>query len=157
MAYCSKCGESIGDNAQFCSACGMPASINDHQPESKNEQSSSKLTPNVAAALAYLGFLLTGIIFLVVEPYRNDRFIKFHAFQSILFTAVLIAIEIVWNNVSLMFVIEFGRLYPFFKMIDSLIFLAAFLFWLYLMHKAYNNENYRIPVIGSMASKQAEK
>jgi uncharacterized membrane protein len=42
-------------------------------------------------------------------------------------------------------------------MLDNLYFLAVFLFWLYLMYKAYNNEAYMIPVLGAMASKQAQK
>jgi uncharacterized membrane protein len=157
MAFCSKCGMTVGENAKFCGACGMPVSGPAIPSAPKEARSFAGLAPNVAGALAYVGFILTGIIFLVIEPYRNDRFIKFHAFQSILFTAVLIAAGIILSNVSLMFLIAFGRLYPLFQMIDNLCFLAVFLFWLYLMHRAYNNETYMIPVIGAMASKQAEK
>jgi uncharacterized membrane protein len=157
MAYCSKCGVIVGENAKFCGACGTSVSSVAIPSEPKSERSLARLSPNAAGALSYVGFLLTGIIFLVIEPYRNDRFIKFHAFQSILFSAAIIAGGIILRNMSLMFVIRFGQLYALFQMIDNLYFLAVFLFWLYLMHRAYNNESYMIPVIGPMALKQAGK
>ena len=157
MAFCSKCGMTVEANAKFCGNCGTSVSGAAIPSAPMNERSSAGLAPNVAGALSYAGFLLTGIIFLVVEPYRKERFIKFHAFQSVLFTAAIIAAGIIWSNVSLLVMIAFGRLYPLFQMLDNLYFLAVFLFWLYLMYKAYNNEAYMIPVIGAMASNQAEK
>jgi hypothetical protein len=47
--------------------------------------SSGVMATNVAGALAYLGGFITGIIFLVVDPYKSNSFIRFHAYQSILF------------------------------------------------------------------------
>ena len=41
------------------------------------------LDENVVAALCYLAFVLTGILFLVIEPYNRNPTIRFHAFQSI--------------------------------------------------------------------------
>ena len=43
------------------------------------------MTNNVAGALAYLFAPLGGVLFLVLEPYNKDRFVRFHAFQSIFF------------------------------------------------------------------------
>ena len=41
------------------------------------------MTDNVASALCYaLGFI-TGILFLVLAPYNQNRMVRFHAFQSI--------------------------------------------------------------------------
>ena len=49
-----------------------------------------KLDPNVAAALAYLGGVLSGIVFLVLE--KQNRYVRFHAMQStITFLLVLVA------------------------------------------------------------------
>ena len=39
------------------------------------------LTPNVAGALAYLVGAITGILFLVIDPFKTDRFVRFHAFS----------------------------------------------------------------------------
>ena len=52
---------------------------------------------NLAAALSYaLGFI-TGILFLVLEPYKNNRFVRFHAIQSIIFSVACVAFSIVWS------------------------------------------------------------
>jgi uncharacterized membrane protein len=37
----------------------------------------------------------------------------------------------------------------------SLIRLAMFACWIFLMYKAYNNEEFKLPVIGDLAAKQA--
>ena len=51
---------------------------------------------NVIAALTYLLGFVTGIIFLFLEPYNQDEFIRFHARQSIGFSVAWFAIEIVF-------------------------------------------------------------
>ncbi len=60
------------------------------------------LTPNVAGALTYLVGAITGILFLVIDPFKTDRFVRFHAFQSIFFNLAWIAFWIVWTIVGLM-------------------------------------------------------
>src|SRR3954462_10811716 len=50
-------------------------------------KSSTGLDANIAALLAYLFGLLSGIIFYVIE--KDSKFVKFHAMQSILFNAVV--------------------------------------------------------------------
>ncbi len=114
------------------------------------------MAPNVAGLLAYILGFITGILFLVLEPYKNDRFVRFHAFQSIFFNVALIVFWILWSILSLILgVISFGFLGILMSLIAMLIFLAVFLFWLFLMYKAYNNERYMIPFIGEHALKQA--
>jgi uncharacterized membrane protein len=54
------------------------------------------LEPNVAAALAYVLGLVTGVLFLVIGPYKKDKYVRFHAFQSIFFNIVGIGVWIVW-------------------------------------------------------------
>lgn len=57
----------------------------------------SGLAPNLAGELAYVLGLITGIVFLVLEPYKHDRFVRFHAIQSILFCVAAIAFSIAWH------------------------------------------------------------
>ena len=44
------------------------------------------LTENLAGALAYLTFI-PAVVFLVVEPYKKNRFVRFHSVQCLLFWA----------------------------------------------------------------------
>jgi uncharacterized membrane protein len=57
------------------------------------------MADNVASTLCYVLGLITGIIFLVLEPYSKNRAIRFHAFQSIFLNLVVIVIEIVFGIV----------------------------------------------------------
>jgi uncharacterized membrane protein len=113
------------------------------------------LTPNIAGALAYsLGFI-TGIIFLVIEPYRRDRFVRFHAMQSILYSAACIVFSIAWSIAVGILMSITGWIAFAVLPIRLLISLGFFLLWLYLMYQAYSQREFRIPIIGAIAAKQA--
>jgi uncharacterized membrane protein len=45
-------------------------------------QTSLGLNENLEAALCYVGFWMTGLLFLFIE--KNNRFVQYHAMQSIL-------------------------------------------------------------------------
>ena len=88
---------------------------------------------NVAAALCYaLGFI-TGILFLVLEPYNKNRNIRFHAFQSIFMSVFFAIVHYV------VFLCRHGEL-GFLFLLSPLISLAFFILWLFMMYKAYNNQ-----------------
>ena len=114
------------------------------------------LEENVVAAVCYVGFVLTGILFLVIEPYNHNPTVRFHAFQSIFFWLAVIIGGMVLSMVS--FVI---LALPFVGWIISFLlslayWLGALVLWLYLMYKAYNRERVVLPVIGPWAEKQAQ-
>ena len=162
MAFCSKCGSAVSEGASFCSVCGSPASATGAQatppvPPIPAGAAGAGLSSNVAAALSYLAGFITGIIFLVVEPYRRDQFVRFHALQSIGFSVAIVILEIVWSLIVSVGFLSFGFLFAIVGLVGFVIWLAVIGFWLFLMYKAYSNETYMIPAIGEWASKQAEK
>ena len=164
MAFCGNCGAVLGAEAAFCGSCGrqvaaaaqaspMPASAPVAGP---GTAAASGLTPNLAGALTYALGILTGVLFLVLEPYRNDRFVRFHAMQSILFTAACVAFSIAWIIMwGILFSIT-GYLALVAVPLRLLISLGIFAFWLFLMYQAYNQREYRIPFIGAIAARQVE-
>jgi len=108
----------------------------------------------VAATLAYVLGFITGIIFLILEPYKNDRFVRFHAMQSILFSGACVVFSIAWSIVwGILFSIS-GYLVFLALPLRLLISLGFFLLWLFVMYQAYNQREYRIPFIGALAAKQ---
>ncbi len=159
MAACPKCGSVIAENASFCSVCGSPVSFAGNPvapPPPPPPSASAGLTTNVAGALCYLLAFVTGIIFLVLEPYNRNPFVRFHAFQAIFFGVVVLVFNIVWSHMFLG-VLSFGFFWTIFSLIGTLVYLGLILLWLFLMYKAYNNEKFLLPVIGDMAARQAEK
>jgi len=114
------------------------------------------MASNVAGLLTYILGFITGIIFLVIEPYKNDKFVRFHAFQSIFFNVALIVFWIAYTIVaSVLGVVSLGILAMAMGLLSLLIALAVLAYWIFLMYKAYNNELYKIPFIGDLAAKQA--
>jgi len=102
---------------------------------------SSGLESNIAAALAYLPIL--AIVWLLVEPYSKDRFIKFHSIQSIALAVVCIGLSIVLLIIPIIGWI----LLPF---VELGIFVAAVI----CAVKAFQKEKFKLPVIGDFAEKQ---
>ena len=99
------------------------------------------------AALAYLGFFVTGILFLFVEPYNQDDFIRFHARQSIGFSIAWFAVYIVF---SVFIAVLPGPLKAILVLLEMLVNLGFAIFWVILMYKAYNGERYRIPELADI-------
>jgi uncharacterized membrane protein len=100
--------------------------------------STTRLEPNVAGLLCYLAGWVTGIIFLILEP--KNKFIRFHAMQSIVTFGFLTIASIVLS--ALPFVGDFFAL---------AIGILIFILWIILMVKAYQGELYKLPVAGNIA------
>jgi uncharacterized membrane protein len=116
---------------------------------------SAGLTDNAAGALCYLFGLITGILFLVLAPYNQNRNIKFHAFQSIFFHLGWIAAWILLTIVTLsLHVIPImGAMLS--LLLHFCLWVGGIVLWFYLMFKTYNGERIVLPIIGPMAEKQA--
>lgn len=102
---------------------------------------------NVIAALTYLLGFVTGIIFLYLEPYNQDEFIRFHARQSIGFSVAWFAIAVVFGVFMAVLPHGLGAVLNF---ILTLIDIALAVFWVVLMYKAYTGERYRIPELADI-------
>jgi uncharacterized membrane protein len=166
MAFCAKCGASLKEGMSFCGSCGAPVGAAGGSPApapvtgggaiSPATASSAPMASNVAALLTYVLGLITGIIFLVIEPYNKDKFVRFHAFQSIFLNVAWIVFWIALNIVgAILSKISFGLFGFVMLIVDMVLGLGFLLLWLFLMFKAYNNEKYMLPIIGSIAAQQA--
>ena len=105
---------------------------------------SSGLQPNLAGALAYFLGPITGVLFLQIE--KENKFVRFHAMQSTIVFGGLLVVQLVLGFIPIL-----GWA------VGSILSLAAIVLWLFLMYKAFNSEEYELPVIGDIARKQLEK
>jgi len=116
------------------------------------------MADNVASALCYaLGFI-TGIIFLVIAPYNQNRTVRFHAFQSIFAFGGLFVIRIVLGMVLAPILFHgfyYGGLWAVWGLIWTLFGLACFVLWVYMLVQTYQGKTIVLPVVGPMAQKQA--
>jgi uncharacterized membrane protein len=100
------------------------------------------------AALTYLLGFVTGVIFLYLEPYDKDEFVRFHARQSIVFSIACFVLNII---LSVFAAVLPGPLGGIVRFLQSLINLGLAIYWVYLMFKAYKGERYRIPELADWA------
>ena len=107
---------------------------------------------NVIAALTYLLGFVTGLIFLYLEPYNQDEFIRFHARQSIGFSVAWFAIGVVFGVFISVLPHGLGAILSF---ILTLIDIALAVYWVFLMYKAYSGERYRIPELADVVDSVA--
>ncbi len=138
MAFCTGCGNEVPAGAAACPGCGK-STAGVAVPSSA---STGGLTDNVAAALAYL--FIPAIIFLVIEPYNKNRFVRFHSFQSLFYTVACIVVHFVLALIPLINLIAV----PLFA-------LGTFVLWIVLVLKAFQGQKFKLPVIGDIAEQQA--
>ena len=137
-------------------------------PPPRASQTGSGLEPNIAAALSYIW--IVGVIFYLLE--KENRFIRFHAMQSILFGIA--------NSVLMIVLVVVGMILTFISigasaavggglgsLMGLLVWLIWMLFWLIAMAlfvglifaavKAYQGQKFKLPIIGNMAEKIVNK
>jgi len=102
------------------------------------------LTPTAAAAIAYLTFI-PAIVMLVIEPYKRDNFVRFHAWQCI----VLSGVSLIGGEV--LKVLGHMGMWWFMAGIHAMFHIILFIFWLVAIIKASQGERYGIPIVGEIA------
>ena len=145
MAFCNMCGAQIADGTTTCAACAGRAPAASAPPVAN----AGGLADNVAGMLAYIT-IIPAIIFLVMEPYNRNRFIRFHSWQCLFFTAALFVLHV---GLSIVTFVPFLALITF--PLHVLISLGGFVLWIVLLLKANQGQMYKLPVIGDLAEKQA--
>jgi uncharacterized membrane protein len=116
-------------------------------------KTSMGLETNLAALLCYLGNIVVcctipilSTVFFFTE--KENRFIRFHAMQSILLFGVAFVIRLLIGIVSLVLSIGIGRI----ALVPGMLVGLAYLVVLVLCAiKAYQGEWYKLPVIGDIA------
>lgn len=153
MAFCPNCGAQV--SGTFCQNCGTSitggtaaAGAGASYVPPATPVAAPGLTENVASALCYLFGLVTGIIFLLIAPYNQNKLIRFHAFQSIF---MHVAFIVLWILFSMMSLLTHGIGF----LLSPLFILLAVGVWLYMLFTAYNGKKVKLPVIGDLAEKQA--
>ncbi len=107
-------------------------------------KTSTGLQENVAGALCYLAGLVTGIVFLVLE--KENRFVRFHAIQSIVVSVALMVVMIVLGFIPII-----GWV------INMLLGIGVFILWIVMMLNAYRGRMMKLPVAGNIAESQTNK
>jgi uncharacterized membrane protein len=101
------------------------------------ETTSLGMRARTAGLLCYLFGWVSGLIFFLLE--KENRFVRFHAMQSILFFGILTILGWVFSHL------------PFLGFMGAVIGLVMFIGWIVMMIKAHRGEYYKIPLFGDLA------
>jgi uncharacterized membrane protein len=143
---CSNCNAPMPDVSAYCPSCGRSVAQEFNAIDSRDK---------LLAVLAYIG-LLPAIILLLIPMFRSDRFVRFHAWQSVLFSLssmlLGLALRLLFVMLSLL---PLGFLLAWLSLgIGSL---AIFMLWIVLVVKAAQGQRYELPVIGPLAEQFASR
>lgn len=94
------------------------------------------IPPGIAAAATYFFAFVGGLVMLAIE--KEDRFVRFHAAQSIVFWVCAIPIALLSGI----------------PVIGAILGFAFFVVWIFLMYQAWTNKEFEIPYLGAIARKQ---
>ena len=108
------------------------------------------LPENIAGLLSYVLCWVSGIVFLVCE--KENKFVRFHALQSILTFGSLSILNII---------LGFLRVIPLigwiFALASGVVWIVMLVAWIWLMYTAYKGQTFKVPVVGDVAWDQINK
>ncbi len=154
MPFCSQCGNQVSDHDIYCGRCGrrQPGS-GAANPGTASAQPDplAGVSPRTASILCYIPAVgwICAVIVLASLKFRNDRAVRFHAFQGIyLFVATLIADFVIRPMFWLM--PNDLHLYQ----LVQLVLIGASIF---MMVKASHDETYSLPLFGELAQRSVSE
>jgi uncharacterized membrane protein len=144
------CGAQVADGTTTCATCAGRVATAPAVPQA----SAGGMTDNVAGMLAYIT-IIPAIIFLVMEPYNKNRFVRFHAWQNIFLClgAFVCWIALFIISAVLAFIPILGHLIAF--LLWAVLSVGLLVAWIIVLIKANQGQMYKLPVVGDLAEKQA--
>lgn len=152
--FCSKCGAENAEGARFCSKCGAELGVSG--ATGTGAETSVGMSPNVAGLLCYVLGWITGIVFMVLE--KKSKFVKFHAWQSIVTFGALTVVQIILAIIGLIAAVTLSLgLALVVHVLSVIVWVITVGLWIALMILAYQGREWKVPLAGDWAEKQAQK
>ena len=144
MPFCTQCGNPVTGYDQFCWRCGTRQPAATAPPPGQDPLAG--VSPRTASVLSYIPGVgwIACIIWLASDRFRQNRTVRFHAFQGLyLFVAWLM-------NAWVIRPLSFLSMH---LQIDKMIDLALIIMWIFMMIKASHDETYSLPLFGELAQR----
>jgi len=144
MPFCTRCGNPVTARDQFCWRCGG------RQPSATvatpGQDPLVGISPRTAAILSYVPGIgwIACIVWLASDRFRQDRTVRFHAFQGLYLFVAWLMNDWVIHPIC--------RISPHFE-IDKLIGLVLLIMSIFMMIKAAHDKAYSLPLFGELAAR----
>ena len=119
------------------------------------EESSTGLTPRVAAVLAYLAGPFSGVLLLLAE--RTSGYVRFHAWQSVLGLGALGIVVVMLLGLAFASLVVSARAFFVLYLVAGLVWAAWVVGWVICMVQAFNGRRWKLPIAGAYAERFSAK
>jgi uncharacterized membrane protein len=149
MPYCTQCGTQVADSARYCGTCGAPQAVQAPSASSDFLGGISRRTASILCYIPFFGWIFA-IIVLASDRFRDDREIRFHAFQGLyLFVAWLLVDQVIqpW----------FGHWPGAAALPGKILQLGILAAWIVMLVKTSRDEFFSLPLFGDLAEKSVSE
>jgi uncharacterized membrane protein len=150
--FCPRCGRPVREGTSFApDPKEFPQAAGEEELEEQRRRELPPVGPTdrYVGALAYFTFI-PALVFIFLKQFQQRKFVRFHAFQSVFFWGLVIAML-----VAGFFTASLGWLILW-LVIGALVLLALFFVWVVLSIKALQGEYFELPWLGALAEQQAD-
>jgi uncharacterized membrane protein len=119
------------------------------------EESSTGLTPRVAAVLAYLAGPFSGALVLLAE--RTSGYVRFHAWQSVIGLGGLGLVVALLLGVAFASVIVSATAFRSLLTLSWIVWVLWILVWAVCVVKAFGGRRWKLPIAGAYAERLASR
>jgi len=166
---CPQCHAEMPYDVSFCPGCGRRMWVPGQEPSQPSPArtrtpdvtmpavrppASIPIRPkdNLIAAAAYVT-IIPAIFFVLTEPFKRNRFVRFHSFQSIFLAAATIVAAIAMRILYSLLALLPALGYLLAWLTSAVVLLGWVILWLVLVVKALQGETFKLPWIGNLAEK----
>ncbi|MDQ3169071.1 MAG: hypothetical protein M3Q55_02895 [Acidobacteriota bacterium] len=114
-----------------------------------SETSSTGLAPHAAAALAYLAWWVSGLLFFLIE--RENRFVKFHAAQAMVGLGALWALGLTMWGVAFAAIFVSAAASTVLLYVAYAVWLLGIAAWAICTVRAWKGDEFELPFVGAIA------
>ena len=115
------------------------------------EESSTGLSPRVAAVLAYLAGPFSGVLVLLAE--RTSGLVRFHAWQSVLGLGALGVLVVLLLGLAFASLMVSARAFFVLYLVGGLVWVSWVVCWVLCMVQAFNGRRWKLPIAGDYAER----
>ncbi|QQS42941.1 MAG: DUF4870 domain-containing protein [Acidobacteriota bacterium] len=123
----------------------------------ENQKSALGLDGNITALIGYI-IGIVALILIFIE--KDNKFVRFHAFQSVLYTVGFVVVYVVAMILITVITVMLGAMSDILGLIGSLLYLLLFVVWLAWLIglimaavKSYGGNMWKLPIVGNLAEK----
>lgn len=161
MPFCTQCGSQVGDNDQFCGSCGTrqgtgsspggTSSASFAGAATSSTDYLSSISSRNACTVCYIPFVgwIGSIIVLAADRFREERGVRFHAFQGLYLFVLYLFVNWVFEPIAER--VQGAR------MLAQLPFLVILGTWIFMMVKTSQGQDIRLPILGELADRSVSE